>query len=171
MLKKIFTLLIVILTCFSCTSLDVQKYTTVDIEFVNLYNAWNIQGMEEYIHNFKVKNESIGNPKYRLMLEKRIYMKDSLENMLGTIKSDLEINNTRSLEENLANTLKNRAVYKELKKVDFSNFTVYISKTGYQLDEAKNIIALNLGDDIIYFDVRYEFEGERWVIYDFRERR
>ena len=172
MLKKILVLFIVAFFLISCSRLESRNDKIEDVEFIKHYDSWEMQQMEEVIQKHIVIDGYSGNvPKYQSMLEEKKRAKKELENLVSTVREEILENNLTTLENNMANGLRNIATIRELRRIDFTIFRIYTSKVKYNKSSASNIVALNLGEETFYYDVNYEYTKEKWKIVDFKERR
>lgn len=172
MLKKIIVIFTIAFLSFSCSRLEVKSDKNESVKFMEHYNSWEIQQMEEEIQNHIILEGYTENvPRYEKMLEDRKRAKSELEEIVAKVREEILVNNLTTLKEYMATGLRNTATIRELRKIDFRMFRIYTSRLGFSGSEASNIVALNLGEETFYYDVNYEYSKEKWTIVDFKERR
>lgn len=71
----------------------------------------------------------------------------------------------------MSKNLRNTATLDKLADVDFTKYRVFVSNTSFGDREAKNIVALNTGEETFYFNVEFKYENHVWEVVEFQERR
>jgi hypothetical protein len=173
MLKKILILFVLLIISSGCSKISIKEEIEVEnSRFYQYYSRWELDELKEEIEDYK---KNYGNTqeviKYGLLLTERLEAKEKLEKLISTVKEEISKNDLTTLEKHMSKSLRNAATIKDIKKLDFTKYRLFISKTKFEDDIANNIIALNIGEETFYFDVEFKYEKRMWEVMKFRERR
>lgn len=173
MLKKILIILILLILTGGCSRMSKKEQVTFEnSRFYPYYNRWELDQLKREIDEHK---KNYGNTqeviKYSFLLTERLEAKQKLEALIKRVKNEISQNDLTTLKKHMSKSLRNTATINDIKKLDFTRYRLFISKTNFENNTANNIIALNIGEETFYFDVEFEYEKGMWEVMKFRERR
>lgn len=98
-------------------------------------------------------------------------LQSKLEYTLQVVKSEIKENDLTQLEKILDIPLRRKFILSELERYDLSKMNFYYTKPEINKKRARNIVAIKIEDNIVYYDVDYSYEKDSWRIKKFEERR
>lgn len=100
-------------------------------------------------------------------------VKNSLTEFSLKIKENLSLNNYEYLKENTDKSIRNNLILAEIEKIDFSAVNIFMSKVVFTDENPTSILALNVGDNTLYFELNYiyNYHSRKWFINKVKERR
>ena len=172
MVKKLIVIFTVAILSLSCSRLQVKDEKPQDPKFIKYYNSWELEEMEKVVQDHVIiKGYTPETLRYKSMLEDRRKAKEELDSIIQRVREEMVENNLATLQKYMTKSVRNTATIRELRRVDFRRFRIYTSKVSFEGSSAANMVALNLGEETLYYDVNYEYKDEKWEIVDFKERR
>lgn len=173
MLKRILIIIIVLNLGTACTR--VSKKEEIELEKSKFYNSYNRWELDDLANELKEHKRVYGYTpeviKFRFLLNERTEAKEKLEELIKEVKRELVDNELTTLKKHMSKNLRNTATLDKLADVDFTKYRVFVSKTSFEDREAKNIVALNTGEETFYFNVEFKYEKHVWEVVEFQERR
>ncbi|WP_320046992.1 hypothetical protein [uncultured Ilyobacter sp.] len=173
MLKRILIIMIVLNLGTACSR--VSKKEKIEFEesrFYNSYSSWELaelaKALEEHKRVYGYTPEVI---KFRFLLDQRAEAKEKLEELIKKIKKELVDNELTTLKKHMSKSLRNTTTLDKLADIDFTKYRVFVSKTSFEDEVARNIVALNTGEETFYFNVQFKYENHVWEVVKFQERR
>ncbi|WP_319370273.1 hypothetical protein [uncultured Ilyobacter sp.] len=173
MLKKFLIILIVLNFGTACSRMTKkEKINFEESELYSYYSKWELDSLakelEEHKRTYGYTPEVI---KYRILLEERARAKKELEELVKKVKEELTDNELTTLEKHMSKGLRNTATLDKFMEIDFTRYRIFVSKTSFENETAKNIVALNTGEETFYFNVEFKYEKRMWEVVKFQERR
>lgn len=173
MFKRFLIILIVLNLGTACSR--VSKKEKIEFEksrFYSSYSRWELddlaKDLEEYKSTHGYTPEVI---KYKFLLQERAEAKKELEKLIKKVKEELVDNELTTLKKHMSKSLRSTATLDKFTEIDFTSYRVFISKTTFENETAKNIVALNTGEETFYFNVEFKYEKHVWGVVKFQERR
>ncbi|MGL5050495.1 MAG: hypothetical protein ACRC0K_01520 [Fusobacteriaceae bacterium] len=108
--------------------------------------------------NLKVKN---------LNFQEKI----SLENQIEDLKTSLKSNDFIEIESFLESSLKKQLILTEIKKIDFTNTSLFSSPLEFENSFANNTLGVSFQGYTLYLDLKYQLKKNVWKIVEIKERR
>lgn len=97
--------------------------------------------------------------------------KISLENQIEDLKFSLKSNNFQEIEPFLESSLKNQVILQEIKKIDFTNISLFSSPLEFENSFANNTLGVSSQGNTLYLDLKYRLKNNVWKIVEIKERR
>ncbi len=173
MLKKILIILIVLNLGTACSRISKkEKIEFEESRFYSSYSRWELDDLaKELAEHKKAYGYTPEVIKYRLLLEERAEAKKELDELIKKVKEELVENDLATLKKHMSKSLRSTATLDKLTDLDFTRYRVFVSKTSFENETAKNIVALNTGEETFYFNVEFKYEKNMWEVVKFQERR
>ncbi|MGL4534539.1 MAG: hypothetical protein ACRC0V_01420 [Fusobacteriaceae bacterium] len=97
--------------------------------------------------------------------------KISLENQIEDLKTSLKSNDFIEIESFLESSLKKQLILTEIKKIDFTNTSLFSSPLEFENSFANNTLGISFQDNTLYLDLKYQLKKNVWKIVEIKERR
>ncbi|WP_319202892.1 hypothetical protein [uncultured Ilyobacter sp.] len=173
MLKRILIIIIVLNLGTACSRLSKKEEGELEkSRFYNSYSKWELDDLSDKLEEHKkVYGYTPEVIKFRFLLNERAEAKEKLEQLIKKVKKELVDNELTTLKKHMSKNLRNTATLDELTGIDFTRYRVFVSKTSFEDKVARNIVALNTGEETFYFNVEFKYENHVWEVVKFQERR
>ena len=169
-MKNKIIILLTLLLFVSCSNLKSNE-KNAEKKYEILLNNWELDKLNSLLESNSNPVEMKVTEKYKILLQERIKEKSDLESMIEKLKFDLKSNNFANLEMYFNDSFVNRKIISEIKKIDFSEFEIMISKPKLYKNTASNTAAVIFRDQVEYFQFYYKLSNKKWSIIEIKDGR
>ena len=169
-MKNKIIILLTLMLFISCSNIKNSEINT-EKKYEILLNNWELEKLNLMLNSNVNSDENKIAEKYKILLQEKIKEKSNLEKMIEKLKFDLKSNNFTNLEMYFNDSFANRKIISEIKKIDFSEFEIMISKPKLYKNTASNTAAVIFRDQVEYFQFYYKLSNKKWSIIEIKDGR
>lgn len=169
-MKKIIVILLTAVLFISCSAVK-KNEINMQKQYEILLNEWKLPELEILLEKNSGTEEAEITEKYKKLLRERKEDAKALEDMMQTLKVQLESNNFENIEMYFDNTFVNRKILSELKNIDFSQMKILYTKPEFYKNKAFNTTAVIFTDNVQYFRFSYKLSNRKWSIIEIKDGR
>lgn len=94
-----------------------------------------------------------------------------LNKKIKKIQGELKNNNLKTLSDSLNIPVKKKYILSELSSYDLSKVKIYFTAPEIVGNKAYNVVGMRYGEEVLYYNLEYEYLKDDWDIVKFTERR
>lgn len=169
-MKKIIVILLTAVLFISCSAVK-KNEINMQKQYEILLNEWKLPELEILLEKNSGAEEAEITEKYKKLLRERKEDAKALEDMIQTLKVQLESNDFENIEMYFDDTFVNRKILSELKNIDFSQMKIMYTKPEFYKNKAFNTVAVIFTDNVQYFRFSYKLSNRKWSIIEIKDGR